>query len=182
MKVLKGALLLTVALIFYSCDVYEIEEETKTEYKFIEKGNGKVPGPDDIMLVQMENVMGDSVLMRTVTKDGLSMTTEQGPPMITSILKMCAEGDSVHIRMSLEEYAVATRTPWRRTRDSLETVIMKMRITKVVNRKEYVAKKKAAAMEHAEEQSKLDQEIIKKFVSDNNLNARMTDEGLHYVY
>jgi FKBP-type peptidyl-prolyl cis-trans isomerase len=169
---------------FTSCDNsdgYVAEVETGTLYKFIEKGDGKVQGPDEVMLVQMENVIGDSVLMRTVTEDGLAMTSDQGPPRITSILKMCAEGDSVHIKMSAVDYSIATRTPMVLLEDTTEMIVMKIKISKVVNQSEFYARKQAEVKKKIEDQKNIDQKLIQQYITDNNLEAESTEQGLYYV-
>ena len=184
MKKLSVFTLLLLIIGFTSCDNsdgYVTEVGSGTLYKFIEKGNGKVQGPDEVMLVQMENVIGDSVLMRTVTADGLAMTSDQGPPRITSILKMCAEGDSVHIKMSAVDYSIATRTPMVLLDDTTQMVVMKIRISKVVNQEEYRAKKEAEGLKRIENQRTIDQNIIQKYLAENNLDAQRTEEGLYYV-
>ena len=184
MRTLKVVLFLTLIMGFCACDGsdgYITDEVTGTQYKFIEKGDGRVQGVGEVMLVQMENVWGDSVLMRTITKDGLAMSSEQGPPIITSVLKMSAVGDSVHIKMSLLDYSLATRSPLILSEDSTEMVIMKIRISNVVNEEEHSAKKKKEALKRAEDQKDIDQGIIQKYIADNKLDANPTDQGLYYV-
>jgi FKBP-type peptidyl-prolyl cis-trans isomerase len=184
MKKLSVLILLLLIIGFTSCDNsdgYVAEVGTGTLYKFIEKGDGKVQGPDEVMLVQMENVIGDSVLMRTMTENGLAMTSDQGPPIITSILKMVAEGDSVHIKMSAVDYSMATRTPMVLLDDTTEMVVMKIRITKVMNQEEYLAKMETEDRMLVKNQSMADQTIIENYIAENNLDAQRTEEGLYYV-
>jgi len=184
MKKLKAVLFLSLIIGFSSCDEndgYITDEITGAQYKFIEKGNGKIPGPDDVMLIQMENVLGDSILKKTITKDGLAMTASQGPGLITTVLKMCAEGDSVHIKMSVADYGMATRTIITKGMDTTKNVIMKMRISKVVNREDYIAEKEAEAIATAEKQKFSDIKLIEKYISENNLTAKRTGDGLFYV-
>ncbi len=161
------------------------DEFTKTEfgseYKFIEKANGKVPGPGDLMLVQMENMSGDSVIMRTVTKDGLTLTPSQGPDILTSVFKLCTEGDSVHIRLPVDDYGTATRSALNRQMAENKTVLMKMRVTKVVNRQEYLDRRNAEAAEQRRQQLEKDKEIIENYIAENNLKAESTEQGLYYV-
>lgn len=184
MKKLSVLVLFFLVIGFTSCDNsdgYVAEVGTGTLYKFIEKGNGKVAGPDEIMLIQMENAIGDSVLMRTVTEDGLAMTSDQGPPRITSILKMCAEGDSVHIKMSAVDYSMATRTQLVLLEDTTQMVVMKLKVHKVVNQAEYLEKKEAEVFKKIEDQRNTDRKIIQEYLSKNNLVAKSTEEGLFYV-
>jgi len=184
MKKLSVFILLLLIIGFTSCDNsdgYVAEVETGTLYKFIERGDGKVQGPGEVMLVQMENVIGDSVLMKTVTEDGLAMTSDQGPPRITSILKMCAEGDSVHIKMTAVDYSIATRTPLLLLEDTTQMVVMKMRISKVVNQEAFYARKQAEILKKIEAQKIVDKNVILKYIADNNLDAQSTKEGLYYV-
>lgn len=184
MKKLSILLLLFSFVGFSACDTsdgYIAEVGTGTLYKFIEKGSGKVQGPDELMLIQMENTIGDSILMKTVTEDGLAMTSDQGPPRITSILKMCAEGDSVHIKMSAVDYSMATRTPLVLLEDTTQMVVMKLRVSKVVNQAEYLARKEAEVLKKVEGQRNIDRKVIQDYLTKNNLVAKSTAEGLFYV-
>ncbi len=183
MRVIKSVLALITMLAFASCssDGDYIAVDSGSEYKVIEAGNGEIPGPEDLMLIHMENVLGDSVLLRSPAGDDFVLSATQGPAQLTDVFKLCAEGDSVHIRLKLSDYSQATRMPITSDMDTSEMVIMKMRVTKVIDRQKYNEGKQLEVAQQAEEQLETDKSIIERYLADNNLTAEKTDDGLYYV-
>lgn len=174
-KILGLALLTTLLLQACEGDAGYTELESGYAYKLVENVEGKAPVQGDFMMIDLKSVYEDSLLIERFAKDGFGLDPLRGTPdKLKEVLDQCQEGDSVHVKMSLMEYAMLTRMPITKGMDTTKSVVMQMRIVEVDNEASIIERRKKAQMAK-------DEEIIKKYLADNGLEGERSSDGIYHV-
>lgn len=178
---MKRALLglsMVILVLATGCDkeIPYTELESGFAYKFIENAEGKKAVRGDIMMIDLKTLYdNDSVMIERIGADNLPINPFSGPMGgLQEILNLCDEGDSIHVRMSLNKYAEVTRTALNASMDTAKSVVWHMRIAEVENESTLLVREK-------EKQKEIDNEIIQKYIADKGLNATAATEGIFQV-
>lgn len=178
MKRLVFGLSMALMVLLVSCDedAGYTQIENGYAYKLVDNQEGQQAVMGDIMLIDLKSVYdGDSILIERTAESGFYLDPVRGTPaLLKQVLDLCDEGDSVHVKMSLLQYALLTRMPINKGMDSTKTVVMHMRIAEVENESTVIARVK-------EEQRAIDKEIIQKYLADNNLEAEESPDGIFQI-
>lgn len=174
LKLVLGLILL-VALAACEAEPEYLTTEYGIKYRFIRQSeDGKKPELGDVMSLNMNHLIGDSMTFESNAASGFFLNPHTGvAPSLRSVLKECAEGDSVEIVMSIQEYAQITRFPTAGI-DTTEVVKWNLGVKKVEN--EQAMRERAQA-----EQLAIDDKIIEEYLVNNNLEAERTPEGVYYI-
>ena len=175
-KILGLALVATLLLQACTGDGGFTELEGGYSYKLVENVEGKAPVQGDFMMIDLKSVYGeDSLLIERYAKDGFGLDPLRGTPeKLKEVLDLCQEGDSVHVKMSLMEYAMLTRMPIAQSMDTTQSVVMQMRIVEVDNEASIIERRKKAQMAK-------DEEIIKNYLAEKGLEGERSSDGIYHV-
>lgn len=176
MKASGVILSMILCLFLMGCDDGYTRLESGIAYKMIEDVDGRKAQFGDIMMIDFKSVYGgDSILAERTAESGFFMDPFRGVPTnMKDVLDQVDEGDSIHLKFTLMEYALLTRMVVPRGMDTTKNVIMQMRIAEVENESTIIARVQ-------EEQKEIDQELIEQYLANNNLTAEITPEGLYYI-
>lgn len=176
MKKYIGIVWLVLIGFAFSCEQEAefVQLESGLKFRYVDQQEGNKPRVGDVMKVEMSHYLGDSLIFESEL-GGIFINPNAGaPPNLSEALNMCGNGDSVQIQMSLGEYGVLTRLPLSPGMDTTQVVTWNIRVTEVDNESTILAKMK-------EEQSEVEEKLIKEFIVNNNYEAESTDEGVYYV-
>ncbi len=171
-------LALGAALLVQACtgDGGFTELESGYAYKFVDNPEGRSAEQGDFMMIDLKSVYGeDSLLIERFAEDGFGLDPLRGTPEnLKEILALCQEGDSVHVKMSLMDYARLTRMPVSRSMDTTKSVVMQMRIVEVDNEASIIERRKLAQMAK-------DKEIIQNYLAEKGLEGEESPDGIFHV-
>lgn len=176
MKNFRYLILLSLVGFALSCEQEPefVQLESGLKFRYVDQQEGNKPKVGDVMKVEMTHFLGDSLVYESGL-GGIFLNPNAGiPPNLSEALNMCGSGDSVQIQMSLGEYGVLTRLPLSPDMDTTQMITWNIRVKEVDNESTILARMK-------EEQSQIDESLIKEFIVNNNYEAESTDEGVHYV-
>ena len=150
--------------------------ESGYAYKFIENTEGPVAKTGDFMMIDLKSVYdGDSLLSERTAESGFGLDPLRGTPDdLKEIIIQCNEGDSIHVKMSLMNYARLTRMPIARGMDTTKSVVMQMRIVELDNEASILERIKKA-------QRAKDNEIIENYLKEKGLEAEVSPDGIYNV-
>jgi len=172
------SLLALLALLINACsgDGGFTQLESGFAYKLIENEEGRKAVPGDYMMIDLTSVYaGDSVLIERKAADGFGLDPLRGvPDKLKEIFAQCDQGDSIHIKMSLMEYALLTRMPIARGMDTTKHVVMQMRIVEVDNEASIIERRKIA-------QTAKDEGIIEEYLAEKGLEGTPSADGIYHV-
>lgn len=178
MRGFKHLLCLVIITSVFSC-TEKVPEYTTLDsglkFRFIDNKEGDLPQIGDVLVIDMNHTLEDSVLYESDKGNGYILNPNTGAPdNLREVLNLCSEGDSVQIQMSLGEYSKLTRLPITPETDTAQMVTWNIRVNEIENESTLIERKE-------KEQVTKDVELIKEFVVNNNLEAQATEEGLYYV-
>ncbi|PIQ47807.1 MAG: hypothetical protein COW03_12735 [Cytophagales bacterium CG12_big_fil_rev_8_21_14_0_65_40_12] len=180
-KYFAFVLLLTL---IYSCSKEKpfIELESGLAYKLIDDRGGKKATQNDIMILELKSVYKDSVVAEPKPAGGFRLNPYvDAPPNLRDVLLLLGEGDSAHIKFSLEEYFVLTNSRVATDFDTTESVYMQVRVTEI-NDKQVIADRLQAENDKLIAiQLEKDKALIEAHLAENSLEAKQTPEGVYYV-
>jgi FKBP-type peptidyl-prolyl cis-trans isomerase len=177
------ALLLTLTLI-YSCSKEKpfIPLESGLSYRIIEDRGGRKAGQEDLMILELKSVYKDSIVAEPKPAGGFRLNPYQdAPPMLRDVLILLGEGDSAHIKFSLEQYFTLTNMRVATNFDTTESVYMQVRVTEVNERQVIMDRLQAEAKREVELLLEKEKETIEAYLVENSLEAQQTPEGVYYV-
>lgn len=178
MKRVLLSLLMALMVVLVSCDSDTgfTELESGYAYKLVDNKDGKKAVRGDIMLINLKSVYGDDSLMieRTVEEGFFINPFGLELGKFKDVLDLCDEGDSIVVKMSWAKYASLTRAVPKPGMDTTKSVMMQMRIAEIENESTVIARVK-------EEQMAIDKGIIEKYLSDNQLEAIESADGIFQV-
>lgn len=193
-KKLSIALFFSISLI-WACDSEKrLETPEGVEYVLIDSNNGEEleEGGFAIFSLRLEDSK-DSVLLDSKEVGELpvqvddSVLSTRGP--LFSILKALKIGDSIKTKLTASEvYTQGFRqpvSPDMKETDRLTVYAKAIQKFDTAGFMEWQQEQKSAAMEkmkeEAEEQKGIDDELIKEFLAENNIEAEKTESGLYYM-
>ena len=172
----KLLMLALMAVVLVNC-TGEIKYETLESgisYRFVDKNEGEKAKDGDIMVIDMVNQWNDSVLFQSNPETHMIINPNRAPQILKEVLDLCSEGDSMQVKFTLKQYAELTRMPLTDDMDTSETVSMQLRVREIENETAYLERLKS-------DQLREDRQLIEKYLSENNLEAEQTEDGLYYV-
>jgi len=183
-NVLIGLLLLSVA-----CT--ESEKKTPNGFTFnvIKAGDGVLPKPQEILVFDFTlRDSKDSVWSETYKEglpaavqiaDSAAQAAENG---MIQMFRMLSKGDSVRATMTIPQFFKdIVRAPAPAELDSTMTVSYFIQVKEILTMDKFQAYQDDLAAKKKAGQKTKDQEIIKKYLADNNVTAQQDTSGLHYV-
>lgn len=177
MKRGASAILLAAFITLAGCsgDAGYTELESGYSYKFVNDEAGRKAVMGDVMMIDWKSVYdGDSILFERTAESGFVLNPFQGPQQLLDVLELCDEGDSVHIKMSLMDYALLTRMPINASMDTTKTVEVRMLINEVENESTLIERRKL-------EQLEKDDALIRQYLEEKGLEATKSDDGIYHV-
>lgn len=175
--------ILAVAMI-YGCkkEVPYIPLESGLSYKMIEELGGKKATESEVMSLELKSVYKDSVVAEPKPVGGFILSPFTGaPPMLSDVLVLLGEGDSVHVKFTLNQYSQLTGMRITPDLDTAESVIMQIRVTEINDPQIFNDRIQAEAKKAEEAQKVIDKDLIEAYLAENGLEAQSTEEGLYYV-
>jgi len=177
-KDIVGLLLLATVMIQACAGDTKYEElESGYAYKFVENADGRKAVQGDYMMIDLKSVYGkdDSLLIERYAKDGFGLDPLRNlPEQLKEVLALCDQGDSVHLKMSLMDYAMLTRMPITKNMDTSQSVVMQMRIVEVENESKIIERRKL-------EQAAKDKQIIEDYLAEKGLEGTASADGIYHV-
>ena len=170
------ALALVCTLFIYACSTDGYTElESGYAYKLIENVEGRKAVPGDFMMIDLKSVLGDSVIAQRTAESGFGLDPLRGTPeKMREVLAFCNQGDSVHVKMSLMEYALLTRMAVPQNMDTTQSVVMQMRIVEVDNQASILARRKTAQMAR-------DKQVMDDYLASKGLEADLSPNGIYNI-
>ncbi|MDA7803292.1 FKBP-type peptidyl-prolyl cis-trans isomerase [Crocinitomix sp.] len=184
-RILKLAAVAVLAGITISCESEDkfLVSEDGYEYKYIVNGEGDVPNQDEVVVYNMMYMNEkDSVLFES-TADQPAMIlcdTAQWSAMgpLYKAFKMIKEGDSILVKIPTKIlFAETFRATIPEGIDPEGAITFCIGASKIYSQQEM----EAEALEANRAQLDADIQIIKDFLTANNITAQSTESGLHYV-
>ena len=149
--------------------------ESGYKYKLIEDVEGRKPERGDIMMVDWKSVYDDdSVMVSRTAASGFVLNPFVGPDKLLEVLALVDQGDSVHIEMSLMDYALLTRMPIARGMDTTKLVQVRIKVAEVENESTIIERRSL-------ERTAREKETIKQYLTDKGLEATESPEGIFHV-
>ncbi|MFY0653628.1 MAG: FKBP-type peptidyl-prolyl cis-trans isomerase [Cyclobacteriaceae bacterium] len=179
------SLVLAIALLV-ACkqEAEKVVTESGLEVTFVEKTDGREKKEGEFMFFNMQYASeSDSVLFDTSERGGavpISYVEQQWKEsgIIYEAFTLCKEGDSITFSVPAEDLFVKTfRTTVPEGIAAESKIKFYVGLEKVRNKEELDAE----ILEAAEEQIKIDGDIIDKHLADNGLKAMTTESGLRYI-
>jgi len=184
-NVMIGLLLLTAA----ACTDSEKVTQNGFKFKLLKAGDGVVPVKDQILVFDYElKDSKDSVWHNTVT-DGMPsavmiadtsmIKNENG---IVQMFRMLSIGDSVAFSMPIKKFFMdVIGQPAPPSVDTTRTIFYAMKVTNIMAMEEFKTFQTSMMEKKVEGQKKKDDELIVKYLADNNIKAQQDTSGIHYV-
>ena len=162
-------------LLVVSCGPKFEQLESGFEFRSIQSMNGKFAEDGDALKVHMTITVEDTVV--TDTRDfspiGRRLAMNSMQPEFKEVIRKVGVGDSVQIRMNLYNYAKLEGQP-SNPADSAKVIIMSMRILDIKNEANMIE-------DMISEQTEFEENAIKEYLINNNLDAQRTEEGVYYI-
>ncbi len=164
------------------------------KYKFLKEGAGEKPTPGQVMLLNMAYKDGRDTLLFSSLEHGEpmpmpvdSLWSDDGS--LYEILGMMKKGDSVEILITARDFFIKTvMQPMPDTLDGKSIFTFNIGVEDVMSMEDFRAyqmqqfeKSQQEAAERAEEQLKIDEQLIDDYLKENNLTAEKTESGLRYI-
>ncbi len=183
-NVLIGLLVLCVA-----CNDSEKKTPNGFTFKVIEAGDGVVAKSQEILVFDFllrdskDSVWSDSKKegnpAAVQIADSAAQKTENG---MLQMFRMLSKGDSVNATMTVGKFFKdIVRAPAPSGLDTTMTVSYLIKIKDVMTMEKFKANQAEEAAKKKVIQKTKDQDIIKKYLVDNNVTAQQDTSGLHYV-
>lgn len=193
-KKLSFALFLSLTLVWACNNEKKLETPEGVEYILIDSNEGESmeEGEFAIFSLRLEDSK-DSVLLNSEEVGELpiqmddSVLSTRGP--LFSILKGLRIGDSIKTKLTASEvFTQGFKQPVSPDMEKAERLTVYAKAIQKFDTAgfmEWQQQKKSEAMqkmqEEAEEQKGIDDELIKDFLSENNIEAEKTESGLYYM-
>mgnify|MGYP003154223762 CR=1 FL=1 len=193
-KKLSLVLFLSLTLVWACNNEKKLETPEGVEYVLVDSNDGASLEEGDyaIFSLRLEDSK-DSVLLNSEEVGELpiqvddSVLSTRGP--LFSILKQLKIGDSIKTKLTASEvFTQGFKQPVSPGMDKAESLTIYAKAIQKFDTAgfmEWQQQKKSEAMakmqEEAEEQKGIDDELIKDFLSENNIEAEKTESGLYYM-
>lgn len=177
MKAFRNIMWVLVAFVFFGCNQTPefVELESGFSYRILEDQGGDKLENGDMMIMDMDHYLGDSVIFESNRESGYFLNPNTGaPPQLRDVLVLCKEGDSAQIQMSLGKYASLMRLPLSPDMDTSALVTWNIRVNEIENESTILERLKNERLAE-------DRELIEDYLVNNNLEAQSTDDGLYYI-
>jgi FKBP-type peptidyl-prolyl cis-trans isomerase len=185
MKKLKNYILaiLTVAIISgCSNEAPFIPLESGLSYKMIESRDGKKAAENEVMSLVLKSVYKDSIVAEPKPVGGFILSPYSGaPPLLSDVLVLLGEGDSVHIKFSLNQYSQLTGMQITPDLDTAESVYMQIRVEEIADQQVFTDRMQMEAKKASVAQLEIDKGLIEAYLAQNGIEAQSTNDGLYYV-
>lgn len=172
---IKGIYCALIVLLFASCGSKFEQLESGYEFRSIEKQNDQTPEDGDAIRVHMTLNLEDSIVTdtREFAPIGRRLAMNSMRPEFKEVMRMMGKGDSVQVRMNLYAYS---RLEGRQGKpeDSAKLITMSMRILDVKNESSMIE-------DMVQRQLAYEEQAIKDYLVNNNLDAERTEEGIYYI-
>jgi len=172
-----------------SCKNSEKETPSGLKFNIVDKGDGVLPKKEEIVVFQF--IMKDS-------KDSVwSSTYERGMPGFLIIndsseiknedgmeqmFRMLSKGDSVTVIMPIRKlFRDVFKQPLPDQLDSTLSISYLIRIDEIMDKEKFRAYQTNLMETKRKSQEIKDEEKIKKYLAEKNVNAQRDTSGLHYV-
>jgi FKBP-type peptidyl-prolyl cis-trans isomerase len=169
----------------------EMQKDEAFKYEHIIKNDGVKPKNGDIITMHIMifgKSRGRDTLVQNTYQQNMPYPMEYNsasPDSITKSMGMVSPNDSIRFDISADVLFRGQRPPFI---DMKSRVILTAKVLKIQSRAEYdeIARKESEEQQKELEKKRLaqkgvDDQIIKKYVSDNKLKANKTASGLYYV-
>ncbi|WKV13445.1 FKBP-type peptidyl-prolyl cis-trans isomerase [Marivirga harenae] len=182
-------------ILIVACDSQKQEKtEDGVEYVLIESGEGGSFEEGDFAIFSIKIVDSKDSVMIDSERDGElpvqindSILSTRGP--LFSILKELQIGDSIKTKLSASQVLTeGFRQPISQDKDKAERLTVFAKTLEKLDTAgfmEWQQQKRVEAMEEmqkkAEEQKGIDDQLIKDFLAQNNIEANRTESGLFYI-
>jgi FKBP-type peptidyl-prolyl cis-trans isomerase len=182
-------------LLIAGCDSQKQEKtEDGVEYVLIESGEGESFDEGDFAIFSIKIIDSKDSVMIDSERDGElpvqindSILSTRGP--LFSILKELKIGDSVKTKLTASQVLTeGFRQPISADKDKAERLTIFAKTLEKLDTAgfmEWQQQKRAEAMKEmqkkAEEQKGIDDQLIKDFLAENNIEAKRTESGLFYM-
>lgn len=175
--------IVVVGLIFRCQSKEFVTSEDGYQYKYIVKGEGKVPEEGEIVVYNMKYMNEkDSVLFESSEEEpalvqcNTAQWNSMGP--LYKAFKMIKEGDSILIKIPTQTlFDESFRAAVPPSLDPEGQITFCIGAEEIRTQEEMEAKAMAASAEQLEK----DIEIIEDYLEENNITAQSTESGLRYV-
>lgn len=162
-------------LLVVSCGPKFEQLQSGFEFRSIESMNGKYAEDGDALKVHMTITIEDTVV--TDTRDfspiGRRLAMNSMQPEFKEVIRRIGVGDSAQIRMNLYKYAKLEGQPGDLA-DSAKTITMSIRVLDIKNEANMIE-------DMINELTEFEENAIKDYLINNNLEAQRTEEGVYYI-
>jgi FKBP-type peptidyl-prolyl cis-trans isomerase FkpA len=183
-NVLIGLLLLCAA-----CNNSEKKTPNGFAFNIIKAGDGVVAKTDEILVFDFTLRDAKDSLWSDTYKEGLpaaipiadsaAQATENG---MVQMFRMLSKGDSVKATMTVGKFFKdIVRAPAPQDLDSTMNISYFIQVREILTMDKFRAYQDSLAANKKAGQKTKDQDIIKKYLADNNVTAQQDTSGLHYV-
>ncbi|MFT7056751.1 MAG: FKBP-type peptidyl-prolyl cis-trans isomerase [Roseivirga sp.] len=183
-KTNKYILAILILAMVYGCknEVPYIPLASGLSYKLIEDKEGKKASETEVMSLLLKSLYKDSIVAEPKPVGGFILSPYSGaPPMLSDVLVLLGEGDSAHIKFSLNQYSQLTGMRITPDLDTAESVIMQIRVTEINEPQVFSERIQAEAKKAAVGQLEIDKGLIEAYLAENGIEAQSTEDGLYYV-
>ncbi len=171
----SGIFYILLIILVVSCGPKFEQMESGYEFRSVESKNGKLPEDGDALKVHMTITIEDTVVTdtREFSPIGRRLAMNSMKPDFKEVIKKIGVGDSAQIRMNLYAYA-KLEGQMGNPADSAKTIVMSMRVLDIKNEANMIE-------DMINEQTEFEENAIKEYLVNNNLEAQRTEEGVYYI-
>ncbi len=187
MKILN-VLFLAALVALVSCGSNEKETPSGMKFTVVKKGDGILPKTGEVVVFQFRFIDSkDSVWGETtkglpaavLTNDSTALVSEDG---MTQMLRMVSKGDSVIVNFTVSKFFKdLVKAPVPIGVDSTRTLMYQIRIDSIMSQDDFTTYQMELMERQSREQMAIDDVLIDKYLTENNITAIKTESGLRYV-
>jgi FKBP-type peptidyl-prolyl cis-trans isomerase FkpA len=189
MKMIRIAYVLMGMLVLASCKNTEKETPSGMKFNIVKEGEGEVAKKDQIVVFQF--VMKDS-------KDSVwSSTYERGMPGVIMVadssqianedgmeqmFRMLKKGDSATVKMPITKlFKDVFKQPIPEKTDSTLDISYLIKVDEILSKEDFRSYQEKLMETKKKNQEVKDEDAIKKYLAEHNIQAQRDSSGLHYV-
>ncbi len=157
------------------------------EVKYVEKGDGDLASDSLVSLYYMSYETEDGKALKKVDMNNplplkVNKENEAGLGDLYSIFTQLRTGDSVHFELNAADlFSKTFRAPLPDSISAESNIKFQLSYIDQVTEEGYYEFMQKKTEELASKQILIDSEILDKYLSDNNIEAKSTESGLRYV-
>ncbi len=189
MKLLQSIFMLAIVLLFFSCDGYKSSDEGY-KYKYVTNGEGTLVKETEYVQLNLrytdekDSLLFESTPDRPVILPYEDITSEKAGPLLAAFKKV-GLGDSMIFKIPTKNvFEESIKRPVPESLDPEGNMFVYAKAVKIFTTEEYnqwVENMRKELM--AADEKRHDEEIviIEEYLAENNIEAKSTESGLHYV-